>query len=126
MSPPAGAKSLATVTIAVPGDASPGERYGVVWAELPAAIPPGGGIAAVNRVGVRIYLSVGQGNEPASDFGITTFEARRDADGNPLVAAIVHNTGRNIWPGAGQALGPGSRSDTGLGRPRVNPGSTLP
>ena len=93
VSPPAGARSLATVTIAVPGDASPGERYAVVWAELPAAVPAGGGIAAVNRVGVRIYLSVGGGNEPASDFGITTFEARRDADGNPLIAATVHNTG---------------------------------
>ena len=93
VSPPAGAKSLATVTIAVPADASPGERYAVAWAELPAAVPAGGGIAAVNRVGVRIYLSVGGGNEPASDFGITTFEARRDGDGNPLVAAMVRNTG---------------------------------
>lgn len=93
VSPAAGAKSLATVRIAVPADASPGERYAVVWAELPAATPPGGGISAVNRVGVRIYLSVGGGNEPASDFGITAFEARRDADGNPVVAATVHNTG---------------------------------
>ena len=93
MSPPSGAKILATVTIAVPADASPGERYGVVWAELPAAVPPGGGIAAVNRVGVRIYLSVGEGGEPASDFGIASFEARRDAEGSPLVAATVRNTG---------------------------------
>jgi hypothetical protein len=93
VNPQAGAKSLATVRIAVPADASPGERYAVVWAELPAAVPAGGGIAAVNRVGVRIYLSVGGGNEPASDFNLTTFEARRDADGNPLIAAAVHNTG---------------------------------
>jgi hypothetical protein len=93
VSPPAGGKSLARVTIAVPADASPGERYAVVWAELPAAVPPGGGVAAVNRVGVRIYLSVGPGGEPASDFGITTLEARRDAEGNPSVAATVRNTG---------------------------------
>lgn len=93
VSPPPGEKSLATVTIAVPPEASAGERYGVVWAELPPAVPEGGGIAAVNRVGVRIYLSVGEGGEPASDFSITSFEARRDPEGNPVVAATVHNTG---------------------------------
>lgn len=113
VSPPSGGKSLATVTIAVPADASPGERYGVVWAELPAAVPPGGGIAAVNRVGVRIYLSVGEGSEPASDFGITTFEARRDAEGNPLVAATVHNTGGRALDLSGELRltnGPGGLS----------------
>jgi hypothetical protein len=89
----AGAKMPATVTIAVPANASPGERYGVVWAELPAAVPAGGGVSAVNRVGVRIYLSVGPGGEPASDFAVTTLEAKRDADGNPTVAAAVQNTG---------------------------------
>lgn len=94
VSPPAnGGVSQATVTIAVPADASPGERYAVLWAELPAAVPAGGGIAAVNRVGVRIYLSVGEGGEPASDFVITTLEARRDAKRTPVVAATVQNTG---------------------------------
>ncbi|HEX3394796.1 MAG TPA: LPXTG cell wall anchor domain-containing protein [Acidimicrobiales bacterium] len=93
VSPPGGGTSLATVTIAVPSNASPGERYGVVWAELPAAVPAGGGVGAVNRVGVRIYLSVGAGGEPASDFAITSFEARRDDQSNPVVAATVHNTG---------------------------------
>jgi len=93
VSPPAGGKILATVNIAVPANASPGERYGVVWAELPAAAPTGGGVGAVNRVGVRIYLSVGEGGEPASEFDITTLEARRDAGGSPVVAAVVHNTG---------------------------------
>lgn len=91
--PAGGGVSLATVTIAVPADASPGERYAVLWAQLPPAVPAGGGIAAVNRVGVRIYLSVGEGGEPASDFVITTLEARRDAERNPLVAATVQNTG---------------------------------
>lgn len=113
VSPPAGAKSLAKVTIAVPADASPGERYGVVWAELPGATPPGGGVTAVNRIGVRIYLSVGGGNEPASDFGIATFEARRDAEGNPLVAAAVRNTGGRALDLSGQLRltnGPGGLS----------------
>jgi hypothetical protein len=93
VSPAAGAKTQATVTIAVPANASPGERYGVVWAELPPATAASGGISAVNRVGVRIYLSVGPGGEPASDFGITTFEAQRDSAGNPVVAAVVNNSG---------------------------------
>ena len=91
--PASGAKVLATVTITVPSDASPGERYGVVWAELPSQAPPGGGVTAVNRVGVRIYLSVGPGGEPASNFAITAFEGRRDPDGRPLLAATVSNTG---------------------------------
>lgn len=88
-----GAKGQASVTIAVARDASAGERYGVVWAELPAAVPAGGGISAVNRVGVRMYLSVGPGGEPAVDFAITAMEARRTKDGAPVVAATVRNTG---------------------------------
>lgn len=93
VNPPAGGKATATVKIVVPANASPGERYGVVWAELPPATPAGGGVTAVNRVGVRMYLSVGPGGEPASDFEISTFEARRSADGNPELAATVRNTG---------------------------------
>jgi hypothetical protein len=93
VTPAPGAKAVATVKIAVPASAGPGERYGVVWAELPAATPAGGGVAAINRVGVRIYLSVGQGTEPPTDFGVTALEAKRDADGNPIVSAAVQNTG---------------------------------
>ena len=89
----AGDKALAGVTISVPATASSGERYAVVWAELPAAVPSGGGIAAVNRVGVRIYLSVGPGGEPDTDFVITSIAARRNDDGVPLVTATVENTG---------------------------------
>ena len=52
------------MTIAVPRDAAPGERYGVVWAEVRAAAPAAGGITQVSRVGIRIYLSVGPGGRP--------------------------------------------------------------
>ena len=45
--------SEATVTIRVPEDAPLGEHYGVVWAELPRS-----NSGVVNRVGVRIYLTV--------------------------------------------------------------------
>ncbi len=111
VNPKAGARVLATVTIAVPGNASPGEQYGVVWAELAPAL--GGGVTTVNRVGVRIYLSIGPGGEPPSDFAITAFEARRSADGSPVLAATVHNTGGRAVDLSGElqlANGPGGLS----------------
>jgi len=89
----AGRKATAAVKIVVPASARAGERYGVVWAELAPAVPTGGGVTAINRVGVRIYLSVGPGGEPASDFTITALEARRADDGSPVLAASVRNTG---------------------------------
>src|SRR4051812_22781537 len=81
--------ATATVTITVPGDATDGERYGVVWAELPAS---GGTAAVVNRVGVRMYLSVGEGQEPTTDFRIGAPTAARDADGKAIVRTPVPNT----------------------------------
>jgi hypothetical protein len=47
----------------------------------------------VSRVGVRIYLSVGPGGEPRSDFEIENLTPARTADGRPEVLAQVHNTG---------------------------------
>lgn len=113
ITPAAGEKILANVQIAVPIDASPGERYAVVWAELAPAVAAGGGVTAVNRVGVRVYLSVGPGGEPASDFVIDSIEARRDADGSPIVAANVTNTGGRAVDLSGELLltnGPGGLS----------------
>lgn len=109
----AGAKGLATVTIAVPAKATAGEQYAVVWAELTAPAPPGGGIAAVNRVGVRIYLSVGPGGEPPTNFEITALQGRRAADGSPVVAATVHNNGGRALDLSGELRltnGPGGLS----------------
>lgn len=85
-------KRIATVTIAVPKDASEGERYEVIWASVGAAAPTGGGIAEVNRVGIRVYLSVGPGGEPPSNFTIKSLQARR-RNGVPEVTAVVKNTG---------------------------------
>lgn len=81
------------LTVTVPPTASAGERYAVVWAELPPAAPPGGGVAVVNRVGIRIYLSVGPGGEPKTDFVIESLTAERDAQSKPVVRATVRNTG---------------------------------
>jgi hypothetical protein len=90
---PAGGHVMATVTVAVPNDAAPGERYGVVWAEARSAPAGSGGVIEVNRVGIRLYLSVGPGNAPAADFTIDSLTAARSPEGRPMVLASVHNTG---------------------------------
>jgi hypothetical protein len=89
----AGQRAKAVVTIAVPRDAAPGERYGVVWAEVRSTPPAAGGITQVNRVGIRLYLSVGPGGRPPTDFKINAVTATRSRDGQPTVVATVHNTG---------------------------------
>jgi hypothetical protein len=82
-----------TVTIAVPVDATRGERYAAALAEHVSAPAADGRVASVSRVGIRIYLSVGPGGAPTTAFSIDSMTALRDADGNPLVTAQVHNTG---------------------------------
>lgn len=89
----AGGQVTASVTITVPQNASPGERYGVIWAEARSSGALGGHIVQVSRVGLRLYLSVGRGGPPAADFAIDSLTARRSADGRPVVIASVHNTG---------------------------------
>ncbi len=90
---PAGAEAISTVTIAVPRNAAPGEQYGVVWAEIRSAPADGKGVVQVSRVGIRLYLSIGPGGAPASDFTINSLTAERATDGSALVLATVHNTG---------------------------------
>lgn len=87
---PTGGTVTATVTVAVPDDAVDGERYAVIWAELPTS---GGQAAVINRVGVRMYVSVGEGEEPESDFTIETLTAGRTRDGTPVVRTHIENTG---------------------------------
>jgi hypothetical protein len=88
-----GRSTTVVVTFRVPEQASRGERYGAVVAELPATKPKPGRVSVATRVGVRVYLSVGPGGEPASDFTISTLTAKRLADGTPVVTAAVTNTG---------------------------------
>ena len=107
---PANGATRATVTIAVPRDAAPKERYGVVWAEARAAAPDGRGITLVSRVGIRLYLSVGAGGAPAADFTIDALTAARTPDGRPVVLAKAHNTGGRALDVSGTlrlAAGPG-------------------
>lgn len=89
----AGSVAIVVVTVAVPADAAPGEYYGVVWAEARSAASSDNGIFVVNRVGIRMYISVGPGGPPAADFTVTSLRASRSADGSPEVAATVVNTG---------------------------------
>jgi hypothetical protein len=113
------------LTVSVPPTASAGERYAVVWAELPPAKPPAGGVAVVNRVGLRIYLSVGPGGEPKTDFVIESLTAGRDTSRRPVVQATVRNTGGRALDLNGKltlAEGPGGLS---AGPFPANLGTTL-
>ena len=104
-----GVKALDTVTVAVPADAAPGEQYAAVWAEISS--PTASGVTLVNRVGIRMYLSVGAGNAPASSFTIDSLTAARAPDGHPTVTAQVHNTGGRALDMSGTLSltdGPGS------------------
>jgi hypothetical protein len=89
------ARAMVTVTIHVPRTASPGNLYGVIWAQETSPGKTGNGINVleVNRIGIRIYLSVGPGGPPPVNFDITSITGTRTARGQPLVLAQVHNTG---------------------------------
>ena len=101
-----------TVTIAVPPQATAGERYAAALAEN-APVSAGGGVASVSRAGIRIYLSVGPGGAPKTAFTVDTLTAQRDADGAPLVTAQVRNNGERAIDLSGTlelAKGPSSLS----------------
>lgn len=89
----AGASALDAVTINVPKGATFGERYGVIWATVSAPSPTRSGVRLINRVGVRMYVSVGKGGLPAASFTIGSLVAGRNANGDAFVVAKVHNVG---------------------------------
>ncbi len=94
ISVPAQGTATATVTVAVPSGVSAGERYAVVWVESSAPDVPAGGIRYVSRIGIRMYIAVGVGGDPPTDFEITGLTATQTAEGAPAVIADVHNTGQ--------------------------------
>ncbi|WFE25227.1 hypothetical protein O7623_17640 [Solwaraspora sp. WMMD791] len=83
------------VAIAVPTQASEGERYAVVWAATGASADgtDAAEIRQVHRTGVRVYLDVGMGGEPRSDFSIEGMVPARDNAGTPSLTVGVRNTG---------------------------------
>lgn len=89
---PQGGSAKATVTIHVPSDATVGERYATIIADLPPTAT-GEGVKVESRVGIRMYLNVVGKGGPRTDFTIDTLTAERDKDGSPVVQAQVHNVG---------------------------------
>jgi hypothetical protein len=88
---PSGKAATATVHFQVPSDATAGERYAGILADVPPE--SNGGVAVGGRVGIRVYLDVSSGGAPKSDFTIDSLQAVRTAAGVPELLAIVHNTG---------------------------------
>ena len=120
-----GEKGSATVKVAVPADAPPGEQYGVIWAEVRAPATDQRSLGAVNRVGIRMYVSIGPGGEPATDFEIRDITGHRGPDGRPVVEARIDNTGGRAIDLSGVlnlTNGPGGLS---AGPFDANPGTTV-
>lgn len=85
--------ATAEMVIRVPNDARSGERYAVVWAQTSVAPDATHNVSTASRVGVRLYLAVGKGGEPPSQFKIHELVGLRDKHGCPRVIARVRNTG---------------------------------
>ena len=90
-----GATVMDMVTIRVPHGATRGEHYGVIWVQQTADVRAANGfrINEVSRVGIRIYLAVGQGGAPPTNFAITSITGHLSASGQPLILTRVDNTG---------------------------------
>jgi hypothetical protein len=103
------------VTIKVPPGATRGEHYAVIWVQQAAYVhaASGFGVNDVARVGIRVYLAVGRGGAPPTNFAITSITARRSAAGWPSIVAHVANTGGRAVDLSGTARltgGPGNTS----------------
>ena len=85
----AGGSVTASVTIHVPADATTGERYATIIADLPPTAK-GPGVKVESRVGIRMYLNIVGKGGPRTDFTIDTLTAERDKDGSPSCTQ-VHN-----------------------------------
>ncbi len=79
----------------------------------------------VNRVGVRLYVSIGPGGPPAADFRIDSLTAQRAANGDPVVVASVHNTGGRALDMAGTLALTGGPSGLSAGPFAAALGTTL-
>lgn len=82
-----------TVTIDVPHDAPESEQYAAIWAEIRDESAPGTNIAQASRAGIRVYVSVGEGNGKPANFSIDAMVPGRTADGAPELTGTVTNTG---------------------------------
>jgi hypothetical protein len=110
-----GASEMDMITIKVPLEATRGEHYAEVWVqqEAYARTATGFGINEVTRIGIRVYLAVGQGGAPPTVFAITSVTGSRSAKGQPSLVVHMDNTGGravDLSGTAGLTGGPGGSS----------------
>jgi hypothetical protein len=108
-----GATAVDALTIKVPRRASPGERYAVVWAQVSTPSPTQSGVRLVNRVGVRMYVSIGKGGLPVAQFTVGAIVAGRSSNGDPFIVSKVRNLGQTAIEVTGRlslSQGPGGLS----------------
>ena len=127
------ARAMVTVTIQVPPTASPGNLYGVIWAQETylGKTSTGVNLIETNRVGIRIYLSVGPGGPSPVNFDITSIRGTRSPHGQFMVVAQVNNTGGQAIDATGTLKltdGPGGLSAGPYEEPAVTlaPGQSQP
>ena len=120
-----GASVVDTFTITVPRGAPSGDRTAVLWAEVSSAGSGPAGVTLVNRVGVRLYVSVGSGGPVSSNFVIGPITATRSRVGVPAVEADIRNVSTSAFDVNGTLTltdGPGG---LGAGPFAVTAGSVL-
>ncbi|MET8039659.1 hypothetical protein ABZU25_02195 [Micromonospora sp. NPDC005215] len=113
-------------TITVPPAASRGERYGVIWASATSAPRSDGEVIQIHRVGVRMYLDIGPGGEPVSDFSIGELRPARSPAGEPSLTAQVTNTGGRAIDLTGSVTLTDGPAGSRAGPFQVGQGVTLP
>jgi hypothetical protein len=104
---PPGGSQVVVARFAVPQDASDGERFAALFA-VTAPSAGDGNVQTRSAVGIRVYLDVGRGGEPASSFTATDLRAQAGA-----ILAAVTNTGERALDVAGGLTlqeGPGGAS----------------
>jgi len=89
----------------------------VIWTEQAAPARDGRGVSVreVARVGIRVYLGVGRGGLPPTQFDIMSITGQRRTPSQPLLIAHVNNVGGRAVDLDGKVRltnGPG-RSTTG-------------
>ena len=89
----------------------------MIWVQQAAhaRASSGLGVNEVTRVGIRIYLAVGQGGAPPISFAITSITGHRSARGWPSMIAHVDNTGGRAVDLSGTAGLTGGPANTAAG-----------
>ena len=103
------------VTIRVPRKPTRAEHYGMIWVQQVANARDARGFAIkeVNRVGIRIYLAVGRGGVPPTNFTINSIAGHRSPGGRAILTARARNTGGravDLYGTARLTGGPGGTS----------------